>query len=58
MPVCMQVIVGNASWRFGAYLSYCRNGSELDEMPLYMFDKVWPHLHGVVCVVCICTHMS
>lgn len=35
-----QVIVGNAAWRFGSYLSYCRNGAELDEMPLYMFDKV------------------
>jgi hypothetical protein len=39
-PAPLQVIVGNASWRFGSYLSYCRNGSELDEMPLYMFDKV------------------
>jgi hypothetical protein len=36
----LQVIVGNAAWRFGSYLSYCRSGAELDEMPLYMFDKV------------------
>lgn len=33
--------MGNASWRFGSYLAYCRNGAQDDEMPLYMFDKVW-----------------
>lgn len=27
-------------WRFGSYLSYCDQGAEQDEMPLYMFDKV------------------
>jgi hypothetical protein len=40
LGLSVQVIVGNMPWRFGAYLSYCERGAELDEMPLYLFDKV------------------
>jgi hypothetical protein len=52
-----QVIVGNASWRFGSYLSYCRSGAEMDEMPLYMFDKVrvpsWMCMQEELVCVCV-----
>lgn len=46
------MIVGNASWRFGSYLAYCRNGAQDDEMPLYMFDKVGGAGEGLKGCVC------